>query len=1440
MHGVWRWLCACVLAWTLVTQAAIPEVKVTHFPNMAAQIQYFEDSSVVIWHDAVDGIVYRSADEGKSWAPIKGPEQGQAHLFVLHPYDKTQAYILTRSTQHWRTSNRGETWQSFSTPHPPTTLKAMPLDFHPTHHDWILFTGQACTVNLFRKVCHDVAYYTTDGFISDAHLLVDRVEQCHWAKMTPQVAVPEALTQRVLCLAWDVPMSRKRRDTTQLKMFASDDLFQTRQAVVLEDLPNPRGFVNMGRSDQFLIAAVQSDDDELRLYVSRDAETWTRARFPHVVLSHENAYTILEGPKYHLAVDVYDHASRLDGLFISDSTGTNFSLSIADTVRGADGIIDYEHMTHMEGVAIVNVHATGSPARVQTRITHDEGASWTDIPAPTQDLDGKKTSCVRPGCSLHLHAVLAIRNLGHVFASTAPGIMMGVGSMGDRLRPYGECDTFISTDAGLSWRMVARGPHKHVFADQGGLLVMAADAPSIDVVQYSFDYGTTWTTLALPEAIEPVVLTSVPDGTALKILLLGGRRAKTAHERYASVFIDFAVLSKRKCAQADFERFYPATPHGSCVFGRRQWYLRRKAQADCFVRDKFHEPQGHDEACACTPADYECDMGFVRSANGTCQPTMPVPAPPGACTGNALTFRGPSGYRKVPGNTCVPPSVPLDAPVQRPCSEMAPATGSVRHAAFTFPASIAQVLHFASSPRILVRLTNGQVFQSADDGSTWHTLPLRVHHHPPSTALRIVQHPYDAQRAFVITQGTHVHYTMDGGRSWKWFSVPLQANGAGVEPMQFHPRHPSWVLWIGSPDCFKYACTTELWYATVEGYAKWSRVATHVRKCAFVETRDFPAEDERAIVCEKPQKQGFDIVVGDAFFTRRQRTVMRGVLGFSVFSQYMIVAQPVDMSLHMYVSMDARTFAPISLPHSLRLDHSAYTVLDSVTRAVFLHVTTQAAQWGDIIKSNSNGTYFASSLGRVNRDAHGFVDFEKMQGLDGIALANLVSNTHEASLSGRKALRTVITHNDGSLWKSIPAPPVDSSGRAYECQHVGCNLHLHNLLERPDHLLKPTSPSATGMMLATGNVGLALKPYSECDTFFTRDGGFTWQEMHRGTHKWEFGDHGAIILLADDTRLTDTVRYTLDQGLSWSTYRFAPAMRIQTIDTVPEDTKRQFVMLGETADARATAVFLDFSHVLTRPCVWDAHHDDRSDFERWSPSQQRAEACLFGQQTWLWRRKRDRICYVGEHMPQRSVEKTPCACSLAADFECEFNHYRDVSDGTCMPYLGAQLLPDDPDTQCARDAPDYDGFWYERTNMRKIPLSQCRGGERPDRGRRHRCRSSWRISSVIWWLFAWLCLGGMGYVACMWMAARRVHATSPISLGDAEPFLRDTYAHLQNGAQHGWHLVHIAWANVMAILHDLPITRDILRRYERPFSQYHMLSTDEDAEILRDDDDMAS
>jgi hypothetical protein len=69
--------------------------------------------------------------------------------------------------------------------------------------------------------------------------------------------------------------------------------------------------------------------------------------------------------------------------------------------------------------------------------------------------------------------------------------------------------------------------------------------------------------------------------------------------------------------------------------------------------------------------------------------------------------------------------------------------------------------------------------------------------------------------------------------------------------------------------------------------------------------------------------------------------------------------------------------------------------------------------WGNILKSNSNGTYFIMAAENVNRDDRGYVDFEKIIGLDGIALINIVSNPLEASMNGKKSLQSKITHNDG-------------------------------------------------------------------------------------------------------------------------------------------------------------------------------------------------------------------------------------------------------------------------------------------------------------------------------------------------------------------------------------------------------------------------------------------
>jgi hypothetical protein len=94
--------------------------------------------------------------------------------------------------------------------------------------------------------------------------------------------------------------------------------------------------------------------------------------------------------------------------------------------------------------------------------------------------------------------------------------------------------------------------------------------------------------------------------------------------------------------------------------------------------------------------------------------------------------------------------------------------------------------------------------------------------------------------------------------------------------------------------------------------------------------------------------------------------------------------------------------------------------------------------WGDILKSNWNGTYFGSSIGNVNRNERGFVDFEKMIGLDGIAIVNVVSNPEAAAVTGTKELQTRITHNDGGSWKPLTPPKQDSHSRPYDCDSVVC------------------------------------------------------------------------------------------------------------------------------------------------------------------------------------------------------------------------------------------------------------------------------------------------------------------------------------------------------------------------------------------------------------------
>lgn len=151
-----------------------------------------------------------------------------------------------------------------------------------------------------------------------------------------------------------------------------------------------------------------------------------------------------------------------------------------------------------------------------------------------------------------------------------------------------------------------------------------------------------------------------------------------------------------------------------------------------------------------------------------------------------------------------------------------------------------------------------------------------------------------------------------------------------------------------------------------------------------------------------------------------------------------------------------------------------------------------------------------------------------------------------------------------------------------------CALHVHGYTERYDPRATYSSPSVVGLIMAVGNVGESLAPYTESDTFLSRDAGFTWEEVHKDAHLWEFGDSGSILVMANDEEPTDHVLFSTNEGLDWREYKFTEEkIRVRVIATVPSDTSRRFILMGNyPRSSSSVAVHIDFSSLTVTQCKY--------------------------------------------------------------------------------------------------------------------------------------------------------------------------------------------------------------------------------------------------------------
>jgi len=480
---------------------------------------------------------------------------------------------------------------------------------------------------------------------------------------------------------------------------------------------------------------------------------------------------------------------------------------------------------------------------------------------------------------------------------------------------------------------------------------------------------------------------------------------------------------------------------------------------------------------------------------------------------------------------------------------------------------------------------------------------------------------------------------------------------------------------------------------------------------------------------------------------------------FLVSGDFILVAKVKNeqsQTVNLMVSKDgAKTFRAALLPSGMGdMEERWYTVLDTSEGAVILHINSNedggVKDAGRIFISDGEGYKFTQSLVNNVRSSHGECEFDKVVSLQGVYMANVVvpdggsldtesygkdkanaaenveKEASEGSVTDKKhgrgfqvknkaskeerTIRTTISFDKGGAWTYLKPPRVDSLGKAYDCAGKPaeeCSLHLHGTTSWDFYAPFYSSENSVGIIMGTGNVGPSLRfEPEETNTYLSRDGGLTWMEAHKGAYIYEFGDHGGLIVMADDLKKTTEVVFTWNEGQSWYDFKVSKSpFEVDNIITEPNLTATTFVMFGAREEGVGVLYYMKFDALGFPRCrgVWAADSVS-SDYETWTPSDGvSTEKCMLGQQITYTRRKRTSQCWNGEDF-ERVVTKKVCACTQE-NFACDVGFSRSVGSMECN-YGGTDMMPQ-------LLIPTVCSSTFAIDAYRKVPGDACEGGWQP-------------------------------------------------------------------------------------------------------------------------------
>lgn len=1302
-----------------------PKISSKEFSEISDEILYFDDSSTIL--NLNQEKLYKSDDNGVNWKDITSEFGLDARVKrIAHDkYFENRAFIVLYGKTHYFTSNKGQSWKSFSLGQEVTSKIDVIIKENQNAKQNVLVDILEC-LSMFSCVPH--YYYTNDEF-STTHK-IESIKDLVFCSFTGTTTNEK--TNDILCV------SSVKDDHGRLKyleLYVTKDFFKTQLTIanselaqaLIYDVEIVRSFVVIKAfSDRY------NDQSTVNLFVSKDGENFKKALFPGDLKNEQ--FVMLPSSDNGLYVSVWGSKKRISShlstvvseLYVSDSDGFTFKkLDKLNQNSEFYGFNLVEKISNLAGVWLGNIMLGLDGVfslfpNVVSMMSFDDGRSWNYLDYDLGDSNLKMHCKKKEQCHLNMVDAIEMKGDGSFASGPAPGIILGIGAVSDSLLySLDSLSTWISRDGGYTWTVALEEACAFSMGDQGNIIVAVPffkEGSNNDAYFYfSVDQGKTWTKQDLHKKLKPSILITTVDGSSQKFIYSASEYEKKKYQIYS---LDFSnAFNGKVCGSSDMEKFVARKNEKDaiCLMGHKEYFNRRKQDAQCFVNKLYQDVEPSFEACDCTTLDYECSPGFAPDLDGECQPELKYFR--ALCAGLGDVKKTVKVTTKIPGNTCRneldSKTYELDCAAIRKSS----ASQDIRTHQYDFKGRISQYVFLDQSldqlkdETLLVRTQNNRLFISHNGGLDFFWASIN-----DNSAIGIIENRFYSDYVVVLTPKNVLYLSDNRAQSFKEIELPSPINGFGYVPVVFHPHDPATWLFVGSENCddgsFSANCKTVA-YITKDLGKSFQKLLTDVRSCDFSGAKFGTNED--LIICEQKNADHNMRIVSSTNLFKDTTVAFEATVGMAPNQGFLVVAEIENggESLKSFSTVDGVVWAHAKFPHDFSVkSEQAYTVMRSNSKSIYLHVTTsveRGREYGSILKSNSNGTSYVDTEDYVNRDVTGFVDFEHIDGLEGVSLINVVSNVDAVNKGENKLLKSKITHNDAGEWAYITPPLVNSKGEKYSCSGKSleeCSLNIHGFTERSDYRDTFSSGSAVGVLFGIGNVGPHLLPKLECSTFLTIDAGITWREVNSRPLNWEYGDQGSILVLVDQFNPSKTLFYSLDHGASWSEYEFTSEdVQVADIATIPSDTSRRFVVFAEK-DGDAYGYGIDFTGIYSRQCKFDLDNIQAGDFEYWSPKHPfLADNCLFGHEAQYLRRIGSHSdCFVG-NAPLSEAYKVlrNCSCSRR-DYECDYNFAR-AMDGTCKLVQG--LKPKDPKEVCLKEG----SFeYFEPTGYRRIPLTTCVDG----------------------------------------------------------------------------------------------------------------------------------